>query len=755
MRFILIRITIIGLFLSLTQFLSSQSIVSKDIEKPSVGLVLSGGGAKGFSYVGLLKVLEEVDMPIDYIGGSSIGAIIGALYATGYSPEKIEELIREQNWDDLINDKLERKYISYEEKLFADKYIFTIPIEESGFTLSSIMGSFNIDLMLNKLFAPVAHIEDFKELPIPFLCIGTDLITGEAVVLDSGNVARAIRASMAIPGYFPPIKYGDNYLIDGGVVNNYPAEQIKDLNIDIIVGGDVQSGLKSSMDELRSVPAILDQVISFNRIDANKKGWALTDHYVHISMPYGMLDFSQYDSIIAYGERVAREHYDELKNLADSVNALRSDSRRELNTQPLDSIKINEIRLQGMKWQQQERFKGYFEGLEMGEASIDEIEERMKLLKGTGSFHDLYYELNMDDPEMANLDIYATAPNLGSLSAGIHSDDIYHGSILASFALRNIKGTRAKFFADLVLGQNPRLHSMLIVNNGFKPGIGATLDFYRFTFPLYNNDKKINTWHFETFNSSLFIPMTVKNNFFFRTGFEYELFRFRQDIIVDSTLEDYQSWKDYGDLFVEFNYDNRDKVYFSTKGRTVHLSARHAMPFSKEWNNFVSNATIFKLEYKGYFSLSERLVFNPGFFAGYTLIKEDPQISPYSSDGVSGNLAPVQHLFGFGGLNPNNYVDNHIAFTGLRFIERLGMYAGKVSLNFQYNFYPKLYATFMSDFGLNEISRHDIISENLQGLVGVGLKLSYDSFIGPVEVSFMKSNISKSPMVFLNIGYWF
>lgn len=729
-----------------------QDSLKINSDKPSVGLVLSGGGAKGFSYVGLLKVLEEVNMPIDFIGGSSIGAIVGALYSSGYSPETIEELIREKDWDALINDKLERKYISYEEKLFSDKYIFAIPIEESGISLNALTGSFNIDLMLNDLFSPVAHITDFNELPIPFLCIGTDLITGEAVILDSGNVARAVRASMAIPGYFPPIKYQDRYLIDGGVVNNYPAEQVKEMGMDIVIGGDVQHGLKKDINELSSVPAILDQVISFNRLEANKKGWASTNYYVHIDMPYGTLDFTEYDSIIAYGERVAREHYDQLKNLADSINAIRGTTVKKQNTRPTDSLKIEEIRLPGMNRQQRERFIGYFEGIEMGRSSIDEIEERMKLLNGTRSFHELYYELVAEEKNRAKLDIHATAPNRGSLSAGIYSDNIYHGSILVNMTLRNIKGSRAKFFTDLVLGQNPRLNSMFIVNNGYKPGIGMELDFYRMSFPLYHEDNKINTWRFETFNGSIFLPLSIKNNFFFRIGIEYELFRFRQDVVIDSTLENYSGWKDYGNIFMKFNFDNRNKVHFPTKGRHIELSLNHVLPFSEEWKNFVANSTILSFSYSTNFSLSDKFVIRPGLYWGYTLIKSEPSVSPYADD-VEGNISPVQHLFGFGGQTSNNYVDNHIPFAGLRFIERLGIYAGKFSLNLQYNYYPKLYITLMGDVGFNEFIRNEIKYDNL--LVGGGVEVGYDSFIGPVRLALLKSNISALPMVSFNIGYWF
>ena len=501
---------IILLTISLSIYCQPE-VSDKTNSKPKVGLVLSGGGAKGFAYIGLLKVLEEVNMPIDYIGGSSIGAIIAGLYSIGYSPETIEDLIRKQDWDKIISDRQERKFFAYEEKLFSDKYIFTLPIKGKGFSLSnSIISSFNIDLLLSNLFSPVSHINDFNKLPIPFLCIGTDLFTGEAVVLDSGNIARAIRASMAIPGYFSPTHYQNHYMIDGGVVNNYPAEQVKNMGADFILGGDVQSGLKSSIDELSSVTGILDQVISFHRVEANKKGLELTNYHVGIKMPFGMMDFTEYDSIIAYGEKVAREHYSQLKYLADSINNIESFGNLKNDTKPLESIIVKDILWPGMNWQQQERFSGYFEGIDTGKTSLIEIEERMKLLNGTKSFDELRYELKSDNPESANLEIYADALNKGSLSAGVHYDNDYNGSLLVNIALRNIKGGSSKFFTDLVLGQNPRLNSMYIINNGFKPGFGMDADLFSFSFPEYDKDKQINTWRFDNMSAGVFMPLTSR-----------------------------------------------------------------------------------------------------------------------------------------------------------------------------------------------------------------------------------------------------
>jgi len=721
-------------------------------ERPKVGLVLSGGGAKGFAYVGLLKVLEEVNMPIDYIGGSSMGAITASLYSVGYSPETIARIIKGLDWDSFISDVQERKYIAYEEKLFSDKYILTFPIEDKSITIGkSLNTSFNIDLILNNLFSPVMHINDFNDLPIPFLCIGTDLLSGEAVVLNEGNLARAVRASMAIPGYFSPTEYNGKYLIDGGVVNNYPAVQVKEMGADIIIGGDVQSGLKGDIDEMGTITDILDQVISFNRVEANEKGLSLTDYLVKFKMPYGMMDFSQHDSIIALGEKVAREHYSELKALADSINNIELFVKEFNETVPVDSITIDSIKWPKFNSKKSERYHSYFENIEGVKISFSQFEERMFQLNGTKEFDELRYEFESKEKDSLNIKIEAGNSNWGSLAAGLHYDNTYRGSVLLNLSIRNFKGSRAKFFADVTMGQNPRLKTMFIINNGFKPGFGLESDIYSLKFSQYKDGEKVNKWDFNNYIISAFMPVTFKNNYLFKTGFQFEYFRFKQEVVVDHELDAYNEFAGYGSFFVSFNHDSRDKVNFTKTGQLVQLKVKHVFPFSDKWNDVLSNSSIIYLRYNRYLKLSEKLVYKPELFLGYTFTET---IEPYSDNNETNiGLPAAQHLFGFGGMNPENYLENHISFTGLNFIEKLGIYAGKISTNFEYNFYPKLYATLMADVGFLENDLNNI--NEIQLLFGYGAKLGYDSFVGPVDFSATSSNIDNSLNIFVNIGYWF
>lgn len=725
-----------------------------EVERPKVGLVLSGGGAKGFAYIGLFKVLKEVNMPIDYIGGSSMGAITAALLSAGYSPETMEKIVREQNWDAVINDIQERKYISYEEKLFSDKYIYSMPIGEKGVSLSqSITSSFNVDMMLNNLFLPVAHITDFNKLPIPFLCIGTDLLTGEAVVLNKGNLARAVRASMAIPAYFTPTYYEGRYLIDGGVVNNYPAEQVKAMGADIIIGGDVQAGLSDDPEKLGSITGILDQVVSYYRVEANERGKKLTDYYINFPMSYGMMDFNQYDSIIAIGEKVARQHYQSLKAIADSINGTSQIKYREKSIKQEDSILVKKVIWPEIKLKQQERFSGFFDEILDRKTALADLDEKLYLLNGTKVFNELHTEFIAGKEREITMKMEAGNATKGTLSAGLHFDYIYHGSILLDLSLRNINGGNSKFFADIVLSQYPRLKTLFIVNNGFKPGFGFETDFYTLGFKQYDNGEKINSWRFNNFNTAVFMPLTIHNNYMFKLGFQYEVFQFKQDVVVDPELDAYSDYADYGNFFLSFNHDSRDKVNFTTKGQFIEFKAKHIIPFSPKWKENFWNGTILYLKYNYNYKVSPQIVFKPGLFLGYTFANKSDGTSSGDSLGLDTRIPAVQHLFGFGGLNPSNYNESHIPFTGLKFIDGIGMYAGKLSVDFQYNFYRKLYATSMVDFGFTEMDISDF--NEIQWLLGYGLKLGYESFIGPVEFSLMSSNADTSLSLFFNIGFWF
>ena len=192
-------------------------------KNPRVGLVLSGGGAKGLAHIGVLKTLDSLGVRIDYVAGTSMGAVMGGLYATGYTGKQIDSIISATDFDLLITDDVPRKSRTFYERKNAEKYALTLPFNNFKIQLpSSISRGQNVFNLLSKLTLDVSGVEDFSKLPIPFYCIATDMLTGKEVVLDRGNLAQAISASSALPTLYQPVRLDNKLLMDGGIVNNYP-----------------------------------------------------------------------------------------------------------------------------------------------------------------------------------------------------------------------------------------------------------------------------------------------------------------------------------------------------------------------------------------------------------------------------------------------------------------------------------------------------------------------------------------------------
>jgi len=252
---------LILLFMLSVTFLFSQEITQKKDIK--VGLVLSGGGAKGLAHVAVIKAIEKAGVRIDYIGGTSAGAIIGALYASGYNASQLDSIIRIINFEEILTGSLPRKSKPFYEKESGEKYVLTLPIKNKkiGIPIALSNGQSMLNL-LTQLTQHVNNINDFNKLPIPFLCIATNLETGEQEILNNGFLPVAVMASGAFPTLLAPVEIDGKLLTDGGIVNNFPVEEVIAMGADIIIGVDIQSGLDPK-ENLDSAVKILNQIVGF------------------------------------------------------------------------------------------------------------------------------------------------------------------------------------------------------------------------------------------------------------------------------------------------------------------------------------------------------------------------------------------------------------------------------------------------------------------------------------------------------------
>ena len=282
-------------------FIKAQGVDSDD--RPKIGLVLSGGGAKGFAHIGALKVIDSLGIKIDYVAGTSMGAIVGSLYASGYTGKQMDSIIGKTDFGQLIIDDIPREARTFYERRNSEKYAVTLPFKDFQIQLpNSLSAGQNFYNLLSQLMAPVGEVDDFEKLPIPFFCMATDVLTGEAVVLDNGYLPKAVNASAALPSLLSPVEINDRLFIDGGVTNNYPIEILRSKGMDIIIGIDVQDDLKTR-EELGSAFEILAQINNFRTINDMKVKSQLTDIYIKPDITkFTVTSFSESQSIIQEGK---------------------------------------------------------------------------------------------------------------------------------------------------------------------------------------------------------------------------------------------------------------------------------------------------------------------------------------------------------------------------------------------------------------------------------------------------------------------
>ena len=298
--------------------------------RKKVGIVLSGGGAKGVAHIGVIKALEELNIPIDYIAGTSIGAIIGGLYSIGYTSEQLEIIVKQTNWIDLLTDKVSRKEIPFPFKSDDSKYFMSFPINNSGKNGGIIKGK-NISQLLHQLTEGYQNVTNFDSLPIPFACIATDMVRNQKEVIRFGKLSEAMRASMAVPIVFSPIYSGQKVLIDGGFKDNLPIDVVKAMGADIIIGIDVQSELSDS-DNLHSIAGIANQLmlmICQSSLDESTKD---IDAYIKVDVEnYNAASFTKaaIDTLIIRGENAAKANYNTLLSIKNRVGIVNNEKNNK------------------------------------------------------------------------------------------------------------------------------------------------------------------------------------------------------------------------------------------------------------------------------------------------------------------------------------------------------------------------------------------------------------------------------------------
>jgi NTE family protein len=379
------------LWMAVTVMLPGLSYAEQQKKRPKIGLVLGGGGAKGAAHIGVLKLLEELKVPIDYIGGTSMGALVASMYASGMSPEEIERAVLALDWDDLFTDSPPRSEIDFWRKRddFTILSVLEFGVKGGGLRLPrGVIAAQKITLLFETMLMPVSNITDFDKLPTPYRAVASDLETGSAVVLKSGRLADAARASMSVPGIFPPVEVNGRYLCDGGITRNLPVDVVREMGADIIIAVDVGQNLPKR-EQLGSPMAIMNQMVDIMMKENVKKQIdQLKKNDVFIRPDLGTIssgDFKRGKEAIERGMQAAQQEESDLRRLSVTEEEYASYRKRHQRTPPT-SVQVGTVTVEGLSRVSPQTVQSKLEIKPGEEISIEQLKHQIGTVYGMGDF---------------------------------------------------------------------------------------------------------------------------------------------------------------------------------------------------------------------------------------------------------------------------------------------------------------------------------------------------------------------------------
>ncbi|WP_418500690.1 patatin-like phospholipase family protein [Flagellimonas sp.] len=748
-----IKITLVFVLLGLLGMAQDQS----NDPPPKVGLVLSGGGAKGLAHIGALKVIEEAGVKVDYIGGTSMGAIVGALYASGYSAKELDSIFRVTDFTELIQDNVPRGAKTFYEKENSEKYALSLPF--TNFKVSfpqAISGGQNIYNELVRLLFHVKDVNDFNKLPIPFLCMATNVETGEQVLLDHGYLPEAIVASGTFPSLFEPSEIEEAILIDGGVVNNYPIERVRAMGADFIIGVDVQHDL-ATRESLSSATEILLQINNYRTVNDMKKKSEETDIYIRPAIDeFSVIDFGRSKDIVKSGEEAAKAKIEELKKIAEAQKYA-PDPRKRI--QGMDSLVVNRMIIRGNDQYTRGYIKGKLRFNLAEKIAFDDLKQGINNLSATGNFRAIRYELVSNGLGTDLILKLKENPTKMFIKMSAHYDDLYKSAALINLTKKNflMKDDVASF--DFILGDHIRYNMQYYLDKGYYWSLGINSKFTDFDseidFSLIQGnfnvptDPNIRTISLDVtdLTNQIYLQTVLREEFAFTIGAEHKLLKYStrtlnqlgEDLEATPTSErTYFENSNYFSGFGKITLDTYDDKYFPTKG-LLFDSDYHVYLFSSDFNDNFREFSIAKGRLGTVIPLVNRLSLNVEASGGVKL----------------GTSEVTSFDFVLGGFG-NDFVNNFVPFFGYDFLSIPGNSFVKAFGRLDYNFAPKNHILFSANFAnvADDLFRTgDWFTQ--PNYSGYGLGYGFESFLGPVQVYYSWSPKIKNDSIFFSVGFWF
>lgn len=703
-----------------------QSQVKKDLvipKNPRIGLSLAGGGAKGFSHVGVLKVLDSLGVKVDYIAGTSMGAIVGGLYASGYSGKEIEKIVMDTDFYSLIMDpKATRQETTFFNKS-VDKYLLTIPLKDGKITLPSSIstGQKNVYL-LKELFKNVSNIDDFSKLPIPFMCVATNLESGNMQIFEKGDLVQSIMASSAFPSLMDPVKIGDSIYIDGAMTVNYPSKPLKDKGIDIVIGVDLNQDL-SKREDLGNIISILNQVIDFGIKKDTRRQYKYTD--INIKPNLTGMTATSYDE----KKKILDSGYVEGLKYSDILDQLpkRQFDRLRQRINPIYSnvYKIDSVAIDGGRIYSKNYVLGKM-GLRLPSLqTYGSVNKKIDKLVATNNYKFINYDI-ISENETNYLKLYVTEDNTRHfLKFGLHYDEIFKTGLLLNYSAKRLLFRNSNLSVDVIVGDKPRYYLNYFIDNGYIPGFGIYSSGMSFNIKDINNYETDQwTW----LRNEAYIQSIWRDKFAVGAGISHDYF-------AAESNGNNQRYNRFLNPYVFLKSDTQNDKDFPTRGIYINAEGKVIDLMKSEVEKRLVQV---KADIRINIPLSKQFAYRLNLYGGITIGENLPQYYQYRLGGIfEQNIVNFKSFAGFyfGQLNSNNVV----------------LICNDLQFKFNKNYFISGNFSFanLSD----DISFEDAVKLNYSS---VGLTAGYKSPFGQIKINFSHSLKNNQKGIFsVILGHWF
>jgi len=734
--------------LSYTAF--SQEMVDSTLQKPKIGLVLSGGGAKGFAHIGVLKVLEEQGIKPDYITGTSMGALVAALYSLGYSPQQMEDLVTKINWNKLFSNEISYKNIPILYKPEYSYYPLHLEVNKgSKLSLpSGMIEGHNIQALFSKLVWNSFQYTDYDSFPIPYRCVATDLLTAKAHVFKSGNLAEVMRASMSIPTVFSPIEKDTLLLIDGGAVRNFPVQDCKKMGADIIIGVYTGLGDHPKKEDLTSMLDILTQSSMFYGVQQSKRQAKQVNLYIEpIFNDLGPDDFNQSQRIIDIGETAARDSL--VMDAIHKIESLNRDYKRPFPIKIKDSIQINKIKILGCQYCDAHTVIRTSKLKTPIKITANEVDNAIDKIYSSMQFKKVSYDIKTD-----TLLISVKETNRTNLNLGLHYDNSDVAAILLNINSKHLLLKDSEFSGKLAVSANPRMN----LRYKYYPTNRRRLEFSLNTYLQLNKIPDIVKEANDSYQLGHYVHSFIDikagfswaplKNFMLYSSFGRQL----NSISLKEGMELYYNtntvnhFSNYYEL--GFKINSLDNPFFPAKGLFLEASFRQKynastsrQSDSKFDQNLADNNQIITFDYKQYFLIAKRFSIIPEFSFG-VMENKDFITQKFFLGGQVYNRRPNTH--NMSGLKSNYLATDNFFIIG-----------ASAQMRFYQNWYAKVgvqQLLFINNTSINsetEPEFEDNIFSSWYTSIG------YQSKIGPLRFIVSKSPEHDHYVYSVNIGFPF